>query len=663
MSKVSWPKRAVVTAGMPYGNKNLHFGHVGGVFVPADCFARFLKDRIGAENVRFVSGTDCFGSPIDEGYRKLKESGKFDGTIEDYVMENHKSQVETLKKYDIDLSIFEGSGIGRCGEIHQELTNEVLQALYENDWLKPIDSKQFYDAQAGMFLNGRQVLGRCPVAGCKSENAYADECSLGHSYDPQDLIAPKSSVSGTVPEMKTVRNWYFDLPSYRKFLKSFVNQMRKDPEIREVVSNDIDEFLAEPIIFIKNECFDDYSKVKDNLPKHEYKEAEGNKQSFTVLFETIYDRDDAREVLTDAGIRFRTGKTLVPFRLTGNASWGVKSPDFDGQSEDLTVWCWPESLWAPISFTKAANEKLNSKLDWKDFWASKDSTVYQFIGQDNIYFYGVAQPALFDAFQNLRDGKSAKNNFEGLQQSRLVANHHVLFGNIKASSSGAVKPPSADELLDYYTSDQLRAHWLALGLAQKSVSFSPKPFDPDESKRNDPRVADPVLKEGTLLTNVFNRLARSCFYTAQKFRNCEVKLMPVDSEIKKVVLDTAEKYETLMHKTELYSVMQLMDEFIRYANKYWSDNAGKIEDNDEAFLDNLLSNSFYMLYAAALMMHPVVPKGCEKIAECMNIDADKFFNWEIFYNIDKDLFTGQNLKVKELPPRFDFFRKHESQFK
>ena len=167
---------------------------------------------------------------------------------------------------------------------------------------------------------------------------------------------------------------------------------------------------------------------------------------------------------------------------------------------------------------------------------------------------------------------------------------------------------------------------MALGLAQKSVSFSPKPFDPDESKRNDPRVADPVLKEGTLLTNVFNRLARSCFYTAQKFRNCEVKLMPVDSEIRKVVLNTAEKYETLMHKTELYSVMQLMDEFIRYANKYWSDNAGKIEDNDEEFLDNLLSNSFYMLYAAALMMHPVVPKGCEKIAECMNIDADKFFN-------------------------------------
>ena len=66
---IVWPKRAVVTAGMPYGNKALHFGHVGGVFVPADCYARFLRDRFGIESVVFVSGTVCFGSPIDVGYR------------------------------------------------------------------------------------------------------------------------------------------------------------------------------------------------------------------------------------------------------------------------------------------------------------------------------------------------------------------------------------------------------------------------------------------------------------------------------------------------------------------------------------------------------------------------------------------------------------------
>ena len=76
LPRPSFPKRAVVTGGMPYGNKKLHFGHVGGVFVQADCFARFLRDRIGEENVIFVSGTDCYGSPIVESYRKLCETGE-----------------------------------------------------------------------------------------------------------------------------------------------------------------------------------------------------------------------------------------------------------------------------------------------------------------------------------------------------------------------------------------------------------------------------------------------------------------------------------------------------------------------------------------------------------------------------------------------------------
>lgn len=194
--------------------------------------------------------------------------------------------------------------------------------------------------------------------------------------------------------------------------------------------------------------------------------------------------------------------------------------------------------------------------------------MFQFIGQDNIYFYGVAQPALFDAMQKNSDGSNADNEFSGLKQTRLVANHHILFGKVKASSSGAVKPPSADELLDFYTPEQLRAHWLALGLAQKSVGFSPKPFDPDEAKRNDPRVADPVLKEGTLLTNVFNRLARSCFYEAQNNFEGKIELVAPSGGVVKLVAETCEKYESLMHKVELYSVMHLMDEFIRAAHKH-----------------------------------------------------------------------------------------------
>ncbi|MBT5831482.1 MAG: class I tRNA ligase family protein, partial [Candidatus Latescibacteria bacterium] len=84
-----FPKRAVITAGMPYGNKELHFGHVGGVFVHADMLTRFLKDRIGQDNVIFVSGTDCYGSPIVETHRQLVAQGEFDGSIDDFVLHNH----------------------------------------------------------------------------------------------------------------------------------------------------------------------------------------------------------------------------------------------------------------------------------------------------------------------------------------------------------------------------------------------------------------------------------------------------------------------------------------------------------------------------------------------------------------------------------------------
>ncbi|MBP0971866.1 MAG: class I tRNA ligase family protein, partial [Oscillospiraceae bacterium] len=94
-----FPKRAVVTGGMPYGNKELHFGHVGGMLVFADTYARFLRDRIGSENVIFVSGTDCYGSPIAEGWRKKVADGEFSGTLEEFVQRNHDKQKATLAAY------------------------------------------------------------------------------------------------------------------------------------------------------------------------------------------------------------------------------------------------------------------------------------------------------------------------------------------------------------------------------------------------------------------------------------------------------------------------------------------------------------------------------------------------------------------------------------
>ncbi|MFR5091901.1 MAG: class I tRNA ligase family protein [Adlercreutzia equolifaciens] len=194
--RVEWPARAVVTAGMPYGNKPLHFGHIGGVFVPADAFARFLRDRIGAENVRFVSGTDCFGSPINEGYRKLKEAGEFEGSIADYVLANHERQKATAEAFQVSLDIYEGSGIGHAGDVHQMISDQFIERLHESGHLKLDSTLQFYDAEAGTFLNGRQVQGHCPVQGCKSGTPMPTSAIWGISTRrwASSLRCPRSRV-------------------------------------------------------------------------------------------------------------------------------------------------------------------------------------------------------------------------------------------------------------------------------------------------------------------------------------------------------------------------------------------------------------------------------------------------------------------------------------
>jgi methionyl-tRNA synthetase len=655
---------------MPYANKGLHFGHIGGVFVPADCYARFLRDRIGAPNVLFVSGTDCYGSPIDEGYRQLVQTGQAPATIQDYVRANHDLQVEALRRYHISLDIFEGSGLGRCYPIHSHVTEHIIRRLHAHGWLELDFSAQFFDEEAQMFLNGRQVLGTCPVPGCKSQQAYADECELGHQYRPEDLINPRSSVSDTTPILRQVANWYLKLPEFHRQLTDYVEHLHNDERSRAVVATTVAEFLVPPILYVKQEFLEDYQRLAASLPTHEYQPVEKGKASFELRFADLASRDKALELLEAAQIRLRSGKTLVPFRITGNAEWGIKAPIIEDLS-DRTVWCWPESLWAPISFSRCWLENgghdvetLNpTSIDrvqgtWQDFWLHDDAQIYQFIGQDNIYFYGVAQTALWHA---LNDSPLSPEDQELIsekyQLTNLIANYHLLFLDKKASSSGVIKPPTALELLNHYTAEQLRIHFLALGLNQKPVSFRPKELDPSA----DPSTPDPVLKESALLTNVFNRLARSCFYEAQNSFKGLLPVGDVVASLRDDAVATILAFEQAMYRTEFHSAVQIASDFIRRANKYWSCAIAEAHDVGEKRQETLVS-SFYLLRVATVLMHPIVPVGCESIFSHLNlpVSAEDYFSWdniflgnEAFFS-QADIATGGH-QLTTLPPRFDFF--------
>ena len=161
-NRPKFPKRAVITGGMPYGNKELHFGHIGGVFVHADAFARFLRDRIGEENVIFISGTDCYGSPISEHYRQLVEKGEIDCSIEEFVEHNHNCR-RKLDKYLISLNLFSASGLGRAKEIHRQVSEEVFNCLYENGYLVKSTTSQFYDRSWRFFSTAVRLRDSAPL--------------------------------------------------------------------------------------------------------------------------------------------------------------------------------------------------------------------------------------------------------------------------------------------------------------------------------------------------------------------------------------------------------------------------------------------------------------------------------------------------------------------
>lgn len=641
--------KAVITGGMPYGNKLLHIGHIGGVFIPADIFARFMRDRIGKENVVFVSGTDCFGSPIAESYRILKEKGEFNGTLLDYVTENHNKQKAILDNYDISLNLYAGSAIDRAGEIHQELSNEIFTKLYNDGYLEKMSTLQFYDEKRKTFLNGRQVIGKCPIDGCTSEKAYADECSMGHQYMPHELINPVSTLSGETPVLKESENYYFKLPEFCEEIIKWADALDKTP-MRKFAIKEIKEFLKKPEIYIKREYFD---KVKAlNLPKYEL--IEDNKASFTIVFDKLTDREKACDILSENEVRYRTGKTLVPFRLTSNLNWGVKVPEING-IKDLTFWVWPESLWAPISFTETYLESINSKLSYKDFWENDDCAIYQFIGEDNLSFYGPCEVGLWFALQGKNYSlENAKNG--NLIMPSLIPVKHILYFGKKASSSSTIKPPMAHELLDYYTNEQLRAHFIGLNSANVSASFCPKVLN-KEDKTSD---ADPVCKEGNLFTNVLNRIARTFFYTIEKYGSI-IPQKPVSEDIIVECQKNCLDYEKLMYEQKFHMVSYLLDTLIRNINKNWVKQIKEIEENNNTEkLNQLLVDTAYYLKTALLLTHPITPTSTEDLKEYLRFN-DKVFDWKYIYE-DLDFFVSSDRKVKVIPPKFDFYKKHPSQF-
>jgi methionyl-tRNA synthetase len=240
--------------------------------------------------------------------------------------------------------------------------------------------------------------------------------------------------------------------------------------------------------------------------------------------------------------------------------------------------------------------------------------------------------------------------------SRLIVNKHSLFLGNKASSSGSVKPPKISELLDHYTVDQLRMYFLGLNGGNTSSSFSPKAFDPDAKESDD----DPVTKDGNLLTNVYNRVIRTLFYTWQSKFDGVVPHCPVSESVLKECTQTILKYEKCAFENKFHMIMYELDSFIRNINKYWVAGCKGIEDDAEK-LSQLIADTLHYVKVAMVLLHPVVPTTVEKLAEDLKVSKD-IFSWETINDPIYDFVENKdNYRPKFIEAKYDFFKKHPSQ--
>ena len=202
-------KRHTITAALPYTNGPIHIGHMAGVYVPADIYARYL--RIKGEDVLFICGSDEHGVAIS---MKAKKDGI---TPKEVIDKYHGIIDKAFNDFGISFDYY-----GRTSsKVHHETAQEFFKAIHDKAGFETQTTEQLYDAKEDQFLADRYVVGTCPK--CQSPEAYGDQCeSCGSSLNANDLINPKSAISGETPSLKTTTHWYLPLDRHEAFLRSWI---------------------------------------------------------------------------------------------------------------------------------------------------------------------------------------------------------------------------------------------------------------------------------------------------------------------------------------------------------------------------------------------------------------------------------------------------------
>jgi methionyl-tRNA synthetase len=208
-------QRTLITSALPYANGPVHIGHLAGVYIPADIYARYL--RLKGEDILFIGGSDEHGVPIA---LKAKAEGI---SPQEIVNRYHYIIKKSFEDFGITFDIYSRT----TSKIHYKTASDFFRKLYDKGEFIEKTSEQYYDEEAKQFLADRYIIGECPH--CANKNAYGDQCEVcGTSLTPSDLINPKSAISGSTPVLKETKHWYLPLDKHEAWLKKWILEDHKE---------------------------------------------------------------------------------------------------------------------------------------------------------------------------------------------------------------------------------------------------------------------------------------------------------------------------------------------------------------------------------------------------------------------------------------------------
>lgn len=318
---VNKPKRHLVTAALPYVNGPIHLGHLAGAYLPSDIYVRYL--RMKGEDVVFVCGSDEHGAAITLRARK-------DGIApQELVDKYHAICRDAFAEFGISFDIYHRTS----SELHHETAAEYFKELLDKGVFTVKESEQYFDEEQQQFLADRYITGTCPK--CGHTEAFGDQCEkCGSSLSPNDLISPRSVLSGSTPVLRKTKHWYLPMAQHGEWLKEWINK--------------------------------GVLEGKEHHDPNEWKKhVVGQCNSWL-----------------DGGLHDRA--------MTRDLDWGVQVPVEGADGKVLYVW-----LDAPIGYISATKQwAANNGKDWEPYWKDESTRLVHFIGKDNIVFHCIIFPII-----------------------------------------------------------------------------------------------------------------------------------------------------------------------------------------------------------------------------------------------------------------------------